>query len=141
LRVRQILAGALGLLFLILIFPFQLTVVPAWSLKVVDDQGNGVAGINVTEHWQHNLLESTGHEDLQRTGSEGVIAFPRRTIRASFITRSIARVGKFFKKDAEARTNPYASVVVWGSKDHETNVALYKEGEPPPSRVTVRRLR
>jgi hypothetical protein len=141
LRARQALAGALGLLFLILIFPFQVTVVPAWSFRVVDDQGKSVVGINVTEHWQHNLLESTGDEDLQRTGSEGVIAFPRRTMRASFITRLTARVGKFFKKGAEARTNPYASVVVWGSKDHETNVALYKEGEPPVSLVNVTRVR
>jgi len=141
LRARQFLAGAFLLLFLILIYPFQTTVVPAWSLKVIDDQGESVTGINVTEHWQHNLLESTGHEELQRTTGEGWVTFPARTIRASLITRSIATVRKFFKRDAEARTNPYASVVVWGSKDYETNVALYKDGEPPPARVSVTRRR
>jgi hypothetical protein len=108
---------------------------------VIDDQGGSVAGINVTEHWQHNLLESTGHEELQRSGSDGSLAFPPRTIRASLITRSIATIRKFFKRGAEARREPYGSVVVWGSKDHETNVALYKEDEPLPSLVRVTSLR
>src|SRR5436190_23594287 len=54
-----------------LVYPFQTTVAPAWQLRVVDDTGLAVAGIKVTEHWQHNSLESTGHEDIETTDQDG----------------------------------------------------------------------
>src|ERR1700730_9714395 len=52
---------------IVLVYPFQTTVAPAWHLRVVDDTGVAVAGMKVTEHWQHNSLESVGHEDFETT--------------------------------------------------------------------------
>src|SRR6202022_1146592 len=56
---------------IVLVYPFQTTVAPAWHLRVIDDTGLAVPGIKVTEHWQHNSLESTGHEDFETTDRDG----------------------------------------------------------------------
>jgi hypothetical protein len=60
---RRAAAASILLLGLILFYPFQTTIVPEWSLKVVDEEGLPVRDVNVTEHWQHFLLESASHED------------------------------------------------------------------------------
>lgn len=136
---RKVLAGSLFIPLLVLIYPFQTTVVPVWSLHVVDDQGANVSGINVTQHWQHNLLESIGHEELQKTNDEGRVIFPQRTIRASLFSRARFAAMKLWREGNQAKLNRYASIVVWGSKENETNVAVYDgEGIPPPQVVTSR---
>lgn len=137
-RLRRVLAALLVLLLLFLVFPFKTTIVPTWTLKVVDETGAAVRGINVTEHWQHYLIESSAHEDLRQTDEKGQVSFPERSIRVSLLRRFLATIGRLGKRGTEAKREPYASVVVWGSKAHETEVAVYNE-ERPPSEIVVQR--
>jgi hypothetical protein len=137
LRLRRSLAGLLLLLLVFLVFPFKTTIVPTWTLRVIDESGTPVPGINVTEHWQHYLLESSGHEDVRQTEAQGRVSFPDRAITASLFRRLLTTIGRLPKSGAEAKRGPYASVVVWGSKFHETAVAVYHEERPLQSEIVV----
>ena len=53
------------------------------------------------------------------------------------LERFLATLKRFGKVGAEARSKPYASVVVWGSKLHETAVAVYHEEQAPQSEIVV----
>jgi hypothetical protein len=134
---------ALAVLFLLiltlLLYPFQIVVVPEWNLQVVDDAGATVSGIKVTEHWQHYLLEDAGHEEQSITDIAGKVSFPSRTTRASLLGRAIARLSKFNQSGAAARRDRYASVVVWGDQNHSVMTTVLGEDEPPPQRLTVKR--
>ena len=134
---RIALAAVLVLILVALLYPFETTIVPMWNLRVVDELGAPVRAINVTEHWQHYLLESAGHEELQQTGNDGSVKFPDRAIRASLLRRLLAILGRLDKSGTEAKREPYASVVVWGSRFHETAVAVYHEDQSPPSEIVV----
>lgn len=138
---RIALGSAFLVLLLILLYPFKMTTVPEWNLRVLDDSGTAVRGIKVTEHWQHYLLEDRGHEDPRITSDEGRVGFPDRSIRASLLGRLFARMGKIGSQGDRARTDPYGSVVVWGRKDHVTTVAVHPEGKLPQAEITVQRLR
>ena len=140
-RRRAILAGVVVLLLVILFFPFQSTTVPQWRLHVVDDTGAQVPGINVTEHWQHYLLESDGHEEMLTTDERGRVGFQARTIRAGVASRVIDTIANFARQGARAKFDPYASIVVWGSRDYETAVAVYQPGTPPQADIVIHRLR
>jgi hypothetical protein len=140
-RWHKALGSASLVLLLILLYPFKTTTVPEWNLRVLDDGGAAVRGIKVTEHWQHYLLEASGHEDPRTTNEEGRVGFPARSIRASVLGRLLARIGKIGSQGDPGRTDPYGSVVVWGSKDHATTVAVNPEGELPQTEITVQRLR
>jgi hypothetical protein len=139
-RTHKIIACGILVLALILLYPFQTTVVPLWELQVVDDTGASVSGMKVTQHWQHNSLEDVGHEDLKLTNAEGKVVFISRKIRASLITRASAPILKLVREGSGAKLGPYASVVVWGSNNKETNVAIYEVGETPPSQIVVSRI-
>ena len=136
-RLRRALTVLLLLLTVLLLFPFKTTIVPAWTLRVVDESGRAVRGIKVTEHWQHYLLESSGHEEVRQAGDDGRVSFPERAIRASLAGRLLATIVRLTRSGTEAKREPYASVVVWGSNSHETAVAVYNEGQSPQSEVAV----
>ncbi|HXD30074.1 MAG TPA: hypothetical protein VN643_03090 [Pyrinomonadaceae bacterium] len=138
-RWRRLLAGAIVLVFLFLIYPFQSTIVPRWRVRVVDESGAQVPGISVTQHWQHYLIESDGHEEARQTDASGVVEFPARAVRASLITRLVDGILNVLTQRGTARFGPYASLVVWGSRDHETAVASYVPGTSPQPEVIVHR--
>jgi hypothetical protein len=46
-----------------------------------------VRQIKVTEHWQHYLVESEGHEEVRQTDESGRVDFPERSVRASVASR------------------------------------------------------
>ena len=118
-----------------------MAIVPRWQLRVVDDTGAPVRDIKVTEHWQHYLVESEGHEEVLRTDEGGRVDFPERTVRASFASRAMGKVRRFGSSGTAARSDPYASVVVWGSRDYEIVVAVYQPEVPPQSEVVAHRQR
>lgn len=139
-RFRIALTAALVVFLLIFLYPYQTTTVPQWDLRVVDDAGAPVREINVTEHWQHYPLDSSGHEEVQTTNQDGLVSFGLRSIRASLARRVFARIDTLRHGD-RVRKEPYGAIVVWGSKAHETTVAVYQGNERPPPEIRVQRLR
>ncbi len=140
-RFRAALGIVLFLLLAVLIYPFQLTIVAAWQLRIIDNTGSPVSEINVTEHWQHWLFEKNAYSDEQRPGMDGHVSFPERTMRTSLLNRLLTTVRRRASEGRQAKLEPAASVVAWGSKDHETTVAVYRKGEMLPSQIVVHSLR
>jgi hypothetical protein len=138
----RIVVLATSVVFLVIVsYPFETTIVPQWNLQVVDEAGAPVREINVTEHWQHYVLESGGHEEAQTTNQDGLVSFGARSIRASVVRRLFAQLSNFGSYDNRGRPIRYGAVVVWGSKSYETTVAIYPgEGTPQPE-IRVQRLR
>src|SRR5882672_1607716 len=73
------------------LLPYKTTVVPAWRLRVVDENGHPYAGKQVRQTWKHYSLELDAGDNLEDrwTDENGYVAFPERTIRASFLGRVI----------------------------------------------------
>jgi hypothetical protein len=139
---RSIKVALLSVLVLILVlvfFPFQTTTVPAWSFRVVDDSESPVAGINVTEHWQHYLIESEGHEEPKVTASDGSVSFPERTVRANLIWRLARTLRSLGRTGVERRRNAHASVVIWGSRKHSLTTYVRIDDEMLPEKIVVRK--
>jgi hypothetical protein len=140
-RWRAILASVLVLILALLIFPFKLPIAPLWSLRVLDESGMGVRDIKVTEHWQHYLVEPDGHEEVRQTDPTGRVEFPERNVRVSIASRALARLRRFGSSGMPARSDPYASIVVWGNRYYETTVAVHEPEGPLQAEVVVHRQR
>jgi hypothetical protein len=135
--VKVALGSALLLILLILLFPFQTTVVPEWSFRVIDDLGAPVAGVTVTEHWQHYWIENEGHEEVKTTDAAGNVSFPARTVRASLTTRLFRFLRSLGRTGVERRRDAYASVVIWGSKDHTLTTFVRDPAAALPDKIVV----
>jgi hypothetical protein len=76
----------LGILAIILIYPWQSTVAPAVRIQVLDEAGEPARGVIVKQDWGHFNLNSDGHE-YARTDDNGYVAFPERYVRGSLLRR------------------------------------------------------
>jgi hypothetical protein len=118
------------------IYPVETTVVPAWTLNVVNEDGNIVAGALVREHWKHYSIESTSHEQDLRTDQDGQVTFPARTIRASLLSRILGPIVNRFTEGVHAGVGPHAYVVAL-DKGSEGE-AVYTPGESLPVQLVLR---
>ena len=138
--IRVVLIAVLILAVLGPLYPIKTIVVPAWPLQVIDDSNQPIVGINVTEHWQHYLLENEGHEALLQTDEVGMVSFPERSIRASMLRRTYRATVKIAGEGFRGRWDRYGSVVVWGSRQHAIKTALYEPDTVPRETIVVPRL-
>jgi hypothetical protein len=86
----------------VLLYPFESTVVPAQNVVVMTEGRRPVQDATVRQRWQDYSLESRGHEQDLKTDLNGRITFPRRTIRASLLRRALHPIGNFFWQGVHA---------------------------------------
>ncbi|HKZ81148.1 MAG TPA: hypothetical protein VJ124_22950 [Pyrinomonadaceae bacterium] len=77
----------LGCLGLLLVYPFESTVVPEWNVRIIDESGNPVRNLSITQGWADYSLQSKRAEETRRTDSQGHVYFPRRVVRAPMVVR------------------------------------------------------
>lgn len=138
------------MLVLILLYPFQSTVVPAWRLQVVDEGGKPLADMSVNYYWQHYGIEWWGDEVRTRTDANGYVSFPERKTRASLVQRAarlftnvISYPHSSFERDGHIVVGDWrgnyetASASYDGEGDLPTQVALKppKPPSPPPTSI------
>jgi len=123
---------------LLLLYPFKTTVVPEWSVRIVDEAGNPLRTNRVREVWQHYTIESASHQEVLITDGEGYVTFPRRTVRGSLLVRIGWPIVNALS--VHASYGPSAGVYVL---DHPTDSFLednnsYFPGQPLPKQVVLK---
>lgn len=131
--------GVICVAFLLL-YPFETTVVLEWRARVVDEAGNPLTGVLVSEQWQHYSIETDGHEAEARTDGSGYVVFPRRAIRASIFMRAVGPVRNILSTGVHASFGISAYLIVLTGYQHITENDHYNPGQPPPQTVVIRRV-
>ena len=140
-RKKRVGLAILGvLLAALLLYPFETTVVPEWRARVVDEAGNPLTGVIVTEHWQHYSIETEGHESETHTDNSGYVVFPGRAIRASIFMRAVGPVRSKVATGVHASFGVSAYLILSTGYEHVTENDSYRLGQPPPQTVVIRRL-
>ena len=75
-----------ALVFLLLVYPFSVTVAPEWRVEVTDENGKPLAGAYVSEFATHGTLNFKLNDALC-TDLNGEARFGRHSVRASILTR------------------------------------------------------
>ena len=83
--------AAAMLLVGVLLYPFQLCVVPAWSVQVVDENDHPVPGIAVQQEWGQFGPHEMTWEDSRLTGADGRVDFPERDVESPLGPRALKR--------------------------------------------------
>lgn len=115
-------------------FPFESEVVPAWRLRVVDENGNGVGDQEARQSWIEHALDTTGwHEEKRSTDAEGYVTFPRRTVRASLWRRIMMPALNLL---SHGGVGAASGVSVYNSAGDGTSVR-YSHGATPPEQIVL----
>jgi hypothetical protein len=112
-----------------LILPFDSTVVPAASVRIVDEAGNPMRNVFVKEEWNDVTVEDGLHVDLVKTDENGVATFPTRTVRSFLLKRITNTVWRISTQGVHASIGSGGSITayangdphVWGWVSYERN--------------------
>lgn len=115
------------------LIPFETTIVPAWQITVLDENGAPYVGQRVDEFWANYDLElGVQHGEERWTNELGRIDFPSRPLKMSAFERTIRRI--------LSSTNRY----MHGSEGIEAylmttvpdgiKILKYENNKPPPDR-------
>jgi hypothetical protein len=88
------------------------TVVPEWTIRIVNSDGVPIVGAPVLERWRHFGVESAGHTELRATGPDGRVVFPRRSIRITPLGRCTGRAASVARSSHEASFGPMGQILV-----------------------------
>jgi hypothetical protein len=135
LRGVAVLVVLLALLLAALLLPFETTIVPGWSIRIVDEAGKPVGNLAIKEGWIHYNLESYRHEETRKADASGYVEFPRRTVTASLLVRIRGVIVSALHPHAPSGIYAFANVMGPYVSPTDTD---YEPGKPLPETIVVR---
>lgn len=134
---KRIVVAAIGIFIAAALYPFESSVVPVWTIQVLDVEGKPCASMSLLQSWGHYSLFLTGGTDMEYalTDVDGVVVFPERTIRASGIRRIVMPFVAEIMTLMHGGTGPSGVVHVTDLKD--VAWLSYKVDQPLPNIAKV----
>ena len=114
-RASRLALTALAIVAAILLFPYDQTIAPEWTIHTLDANRRPLANITVREVWQQFSLESEGHEEDRLTDSSGRVQFPRRYRRSSVGQRLIGCLKQVMMTGVHASCGVNSYLVAFGN--------------------------
>lgn len=135
---KPVVIGLIVIFLFVALFPFESTVVPAWTITVVDETGVPYAGQRVVENWRHYSLEFDDNGEERWTDANGRVEFPRRTIRVSLLGRVVRTTLTSIFGLMHGSTGIAAYLFISGPSESKT--IDYDPDKPLPDRVVLPRF-
>ena len=130
-------AFALAVL-LILAIPLPHRIVPAWPLRVIDQNGIAVGGIAITQTWRHLVYQPQLQAETSRADAEGRLTFPERAAWGSGLRYLYGLVANVAQDGVSAAFGP--DVWVYAKQDDDFGSSnVYTSGQTPPDTLVIRR--
>lgn len=136
-KYRRVIIAVCGVVLLLFGISSESTTVPEWKLRVVNNHGDPVSGVNVYQTWRYYTLESssTFNRDMMVTDEAGYVIFPKRTVNASLSRHLLAFFERWIYINPHGSSGPHAHLSI--HRGGNTYVADYKEGEKLPSQIII----
>ena len=112
-KIRPKIALPLGILVILSLFPFPYLAAPRWSVRVVDETGQPLAGMTVRLSWENYSVENTSHEQDLESDQNGNVVFPPHRSSAMLSSRVFYTVLSSMAL-AHASYGPHASAFAFG---------------------------
>lgn len=129
---------AAGLLLLLgVAIPVPMSIVPTWSLQLVDIAGVPQANIQTTETWQHPLLQLETGEEIRRSDAQGRVVFAERSAWSNGLLLLYRALAQIATEGTGATFGPN----VWVFARQGANIGgseFYLPGRAPPATVIIR---
>lgn len=123
----------------VVFYPLELTDVPEWRIRVLDQTGQPVSSVVLRQYWKNYTLETEPGENTEEKQSDlnGYVQFARRSTRASIARRLLRTTFRFITQFAHGSMGVSSRVVVLES----LTTLDYERGRPLAHEVKVFRVK
>ncbi|MBI1739230.1 MAG: hypothetical protein HYR58_08275 [Acidobacteria bacterium] len=126
---------------LIAAYPFEVTVAPDWTVKVVDEVGRPLVKVTVTETTRYYPFQLSPNEERQVTDASGLAHFSRRTLRLSRAARTFACLKRIIAEGIKFGCGPEATIwaekVGYGPISYDTDTGWDGRVDPRSSHIVL----
>jgi hypothetical protein len=131
----------LCLLVVVLVVPFESTVMPPASVRVVDQGGNPMPRVLVKQEWKDVIVEEEIHVDSVRTDENGMATFPKRTVRSFMIKRMLTIAWRILTQAQHASLWSHGAITAYSAADPYVWAwaGYYTSGAAWPERLELKR--
>ena len=136
---KVVLLFLLGAFAVVMLYPFETTVVPEWKVRIVDEASTPLRNTGIREVWQHYSIESEDHEQDLLTDNDGYVTFPKRTIRAGLAVRMVNSVISALNPHGSSGPGAYLITLAPGYDVWKDN--FYIPGQALPGEMVVRKVK
>jgi hypothetical protein len=121
------------------LYPFETTTVPAWTLRITDEDGVPYGALRVVEYWKHYSLELDGGENGEErwTDQNGVVQFPPRKIRAGLLSRMFRTAITSLSRLMHGSVGIHAYIIATGPQG--VTSIHYETDKPLPDKLVLPR--
>jgi hypothetical protein len=64
----------------VLLYPYEISGVPEWQIRILDSTGKPMVGVPVSEGWLDPIDEGNASGDQQETDATGTVVFQKRIL-------------------------------------------------------------
>jgi len=132
---RKRIVVILVLISILLLYPFNTTLVPEQHVLVVTEDMHPISNILVRQIWQDYSLEARGHEEDLPTDVNGRVTFPARTIRASLLMRIFGPLKSVLGQGVHASFGIHTDMFTLASTDAKASTEV---AQPQPGEIVYR---
>ena len=100
-----------------LVIPIKTTVVPAASVRIVDQMGNSMPHVYVKQEWHDATVENQAHNEIIKTDESGVASFPTRYVRSFLLKRIINVIWRIATQEVHASIGSEGSITAYANGD------------------------
>lgn len=123
---------------LISTYSFEVTVLPAWAIVVVNENGEPLEGVRVMQNWKHYSYEwgLNNHLEERLSTKNGSVSFPERRVNVSIFTMVWSYLTEhllWFNIHGSAGMHAY----VYANEPNNFETLSYDPGKPLPDKLLL----
>ena len=121
---------------LVLLTPWRIQIVPAWKLRVIDENGKPISALTVSQTWVDPNCRFFWLEEDYRTDGNGLVNFPERYTWQNIFLRVAAPIWNRLYSPT-LPDNYDATAFGWG--DYAYGQVYYRRGQLLPETLVMYR--
>jgi hypothetical protein len=123
----------------IMLVPWNTTVVPAVRLQVFDESGAPAARVHVEQEWQFFASNSDLERATSQTDAAGFVTLPKRTVRISLASRAVGFGRSLLPLICGYEYGPFGSIKAYGPDPRAYDIIVYDVRHSNPRPLKLRR--
>ena len=135
-RLIWIVLSAMSLMTLLL-YPFERSVVPAWSVRVVDENDHPVVGVDVQQEWGQFGPEERLWADSRLSGADGWVEFPERVVPVSLGPLALKYFLTSGLQPANGKDQQLPFSLLFVCRQGKTGEVTWERGKGQPMRLPL----
>ncbi|MCM3872840.1 MAG: hypothetical protein ND895_19340 [Pyrinomonadaceae bacterium] len=136
---KHILILILILVAVLLLYPRENTVAPAFRLRVFDEAGNPASRVVVKQEWEYLAVGSEQQSEYSSTDENGYVEFPRRSERVSLLRKGLSVLRELAHLMHGYGIGPRAQVWAYGEDPHVWTFVSCEVGRSAPQELRLKR--